>query len=283
MKTGFASLRGEDMLEIQKCRNDKDVCSVMESVALQECALSHILNAEGEKIQNAVAKDVSIKDLLCINDSVANTIQEVTSLEIVLLNKLKAVTCHPCPPKPVPPIPPVRYAYFCVYAFNSENCHPLKNAIIKIFKASALVCEGETSCRGIFRSKPLEIGKYLIKISYLDKPEKSVEMELVCPCCCHKISAGFKVVMPKQVYFEGCVFDECRRPISCANVCFKGASDETVKTNRCGYFCVRGLTALNNFKISVQCAGCETFEKTFEKPFRPCYRMGILLFSKCGD
>ena len=60
-----------------------------ESVALQETALSHILNAEGEKIQKMVAlPDVTPEVLLATNKSVESMVNAVSRLEMILQSKL---------------------------------------------------------------------------------------------------------------------------------------------------------------------------------------------------
>jgi hypothetical protein len=64
---------------------------VIESVALVETALSHILNAEGEKLQKAIEIAKSIEDLLCINNSINRTITNVTHLEQVIYSKWDAL------------------------------------------------------------------------------------------------------------------------------------------------------------------------------------------------
>ncbi|MEG1536312.1 MAG: hypothetical protein RR416_05010 [Clostridia bacterium] len=62
------------------------------SVALQQTALSHILNAEGEKIQAMLAvPNVTAAQLLAVNTSVQETIDAVSSLECVLKQKIKKV------------------------------------------------------------------------------------------------------------------------------------------------------------------------------------------------
>ncbi|MEF9939760.1 MAG: hypothetical protein RR225_04395 [Clostridium sp.] len=62
---------------------------IIESVALEETALSHILNAEGEKIQAFVAMSgVTPDQLLAVNTSVQNMITSITNLEMILQNKL---------------------------------------------------------------------------------------------------------------------------------------------------------------------------------------------------
>lgn len=81
---------------------------IMHSIALEEAGISHILNAEGEKIQKAVAISNSIDELLCVNKSVKHTLTQVTLLEGMLYSKLETLLacndfCHsPKPPSPLP-------------------------------------------------------------------------------------------------------------------------------------------------------------------------------------
>lgn len=67
-------------------------------------SISHILNAEGEKLQKAIALSCNHKDLLEVNESVGNTVDKITSLEIVLKSKLDLIKplldeCDKKPPK----------------------------------------------------------------------------------------------------------------------------------------------------------------------------------------
>ena len=64
---------------------------MLKSIALQEAALAHILNAEGEKIQRVVCEAKCVDDLLNVNESVTNTIQAVSTLEEMLKDKAIAV------------------------------------------------------------------------------------------------------------------------------------------------------------------------------------------------
>lgn len=65
------------------------ISDLIESVALQETGLSHILNAEGEKIQAVVAiPGVPTAELLAVNTSVQNTIDAVARMEMILQSKL---------------------------------------------------------------------------------------------------------------------------------------------------------------------------------------------------
>lgn len=93
--------------------NCSGIYEIMHSIALEEAGISHILNAEGEKIQKAVAISDNIEDLICVNESVKRTVTQITLLEGMLYSKLEAVlsydnSCNnpkPCPPKPCPPKP----------------------------------------------------------------------------------------------------------------------------------------------------------------------------------
>lgn len=63
---------------------------IIESVALQQAALSHILNAEGEKLQSAVRlEEIGPAELLQFNQSVEKTIRTVAQLEVILQSKLQ--------------------------------------------------------------------------------------------------------------------------------------------------------------------------------------------------
>ena len=66
-------------------------CDLIESIALVETALSHILNAEGEKMQKAVETAGSVCQLLEIDRSVNRTILNVTQLEQILYAKLSTL------------------------------------------------------------------------------------------------------------------------------------------------------------------------------------------------
>lgn len=79
------------------CCRDMGDCSsgaleaVLTSIALVEASLSHILNAQGEEIQKAVAEDVSVEELLTLNGEINKTIEKVTALEEILCCKLGEV------------------------------------------------------------------------------------------------------------------------------------------------------------------------------------------------
>lgn len=68
---------------------DQSVTDIVQSVALEQTALSHILNAEGEKIQRVVADEtITTTELLAANKSVESMVNSITKLEIILQSKL---------------------------------------------------------------------------------------------------------------------------------------------------------------------------------------------------
>lgn len=64
------------------------ITDIITSVALEQTALSHILNAEGEKIQKIVAQATTAEQMLLVNRSVRDMVKAITQLEMVLQNKL---------------------------------------------------------------------------------------------------------------------------------------------------------------------------------------------------
>ena len=65
------------------------ITDLFESVALQQAALSHILNAEGEKLQKILSfEDISTDTVLQANKSVESMVDTVAGLEMILQQKL---------------------------------------------------------------------------------------------------------------------------------------------------------------------------------------------------
>jgi len=85
------------------------ITDLLETIALQEAGLAHIINAEGEKIQQVLDmvkdrnSDVSVADLIAVNQVVNETLTKVIKLEMVLefkleeINRLECPNCPPCP------------------------------------------------------------------------------------------------------------------------------------------------------------------------------------------
>lgn len=79
------------------------VSQLIASIALDEISLSHILNAEGEKIQlalgtlieqegqnlNGVSGGLTVQNLIDLDESVANTLQGAAAMETAMVNKLR--------------------------------------------------------------------------------------------------------------------------------------------------------------------------------------------------
>jgi len=90
---------------------EESVNASLTSIAMEELALSHILNAEGEKIQYILAKRCTDSDeVIAVNESVASLIGKVTDLQFLLKMKMQltkdflppenscSCLCNPCRP-----------------------------------------------------------------------------------------------------------------------------------------------------------------------------------------
>lgn len=71
---------------------------ILASIAMEELGLSHIINAEGEKLQYVLGTlpdktgcCASVKDILEVNKSVSHLLEKVTENQIILKNKLESV------------------------------------------------------------------------------------------------------------------------------------------------------------------------------------------------
>lgn len=76
------------------------ITDIIESVALEQTGLSHILNAEGEKIQKALELSTTNEDLIKVNHSVQSMVKTITFLESILQGKLELFDdclCTECP------------------------------------------------------------------------------------------------------------------------------------------------------------------------------------------
>lgn len=82
---------GMPVITASSITREQAITDLIQAVALEEAALSHILNAEGEKIQKVVAlPDVTPETLLAANKSVESMVNAVSRLEIILQSKLSA-------------------------------------------------------------------------------------------------------------------------------------------------------------------------------------------------
>lgn len=69
---------------------------IIESIALIEASLSHILNAEGEKLQKIIASTDDVEQILRANEAINDTIVKITHLEIILYDKLAIIKNYCC-------------------------------------------------------------------------------------------------------------------------------------------------------------------------------------------
>lgn len=80
---------------IKRCDSITDI---IESVALEQTALFHIINAEGEKLQKVIEKG-NTNEMLIFNESVGTTINLISRLENILQGKLELFNkclCNNC-------------------------------------------------------------------------------------------------------------------------------------------------------------------------------------------
>ncbi len=76
---------------------DSAVNIVIASVGMQELGLAHIINAEGEKIQSFLGTlegqgthdDISLEDLIKLDEAVIDTLHAINMQELALLMKLE--------------------------------------------------------------------------------------------------------------------------------------------------------------------------------------------------
>lgn len=110
---------------------------ILSSIAMEELALSHILNAEGEKIQHVLGISsgtprclscpADTGEILAVNKSVTALLEMVMQNQLILKNKMEKVLeylpkpcapLRPCPPPAPNPCPPpgCRYEPFACFA-----------------------------------------------------------------------------------------------------------------------------------------------------------------------
>ncbi|MBP1932163.1 hypothetical protein [Ammoniphilus resinae] len=77
---------------------DETIIDLLESIALEEIALSHLINAEAENLQAFVGKDLdfpsnpSNNDILRFNVTVLRLMETLMFKELFLLRKLETVS-----------------------------------------------------------------------------------------------------------------------------------------------------------------------------------------------
>ena len=77
---------------LPKVTLEQAVVDLVESIALQESALSHILCAETQKMKAGLSmEELDLCKLLEVNDSATNMVHAVANLELVLKEKLEFI------------------------------------------------------------------------------------------------------------------------------------------------------------------------------------------------
>lgn len=65
-----------------------EICSLIDSIAQIEVELANLLNTEGAKIQYAIENSASLDELVIINNSVSETVEKITELELTIIKML---------------------------------------------------------------------------------------------------------------------------------------------------------------------------------------------------
>ena len=85
---------------------------IISSIAAEELSLSHILNAEGEKLQYVLGtlpgliEAVALNEVMQVNESVQNTLSSIVEQQMLLSSKLAAALSAPIAPGPTGPAGP---------------------------------------------------------------------------------------------------------------------------------------------------------------------------------
>lgn len=113
---------------------------ILSSIALEELSLSHIINAEGEKIQyilknTCCQSPADTKDILAVNKSVKELLDSVLQNQIILKNKMDKVLEY-LPQPPAPPAPPC----------SPEPCNPSGGGC-SCFHCCSCHCCGQLNCQ----------------------------------------------------------------------------------------------------------------------------------------
>lgn len=92
---------GMPVISSSNITRSQAITDIIQSVALQQAALAHILNAEGEKLQRILAYEtIAAETILQTNKSVESMVDSVAQLETVLKQKLDLFGGCSCPNQP---------------------------------------------------------------------------------------------------------------------------------------------------------------------------------------
>ena len=88
---------------------EESLNEIISSIASEELSLSHILNAEGEKLQYVLgtlpglATPAALDEVMQINQSVLDTMSDIMEQQMLLSSKLSAAMTAPVLPGPAGP------------------------------------------------------------------------------------------------------------------------------------------------------------------------------------
>lgn len=90
-------LMGMPVINASDTSRNQAITDVLESIALAEAALAHILNAEGENLQYIVQQDcMCVDQLIEVHCCIQKTLEAASNFENALQNKLKALFNESC-------------------------------------------------------------------------------------------------------------------------------------------------------------------------------------------
>ena len=179
---------------------EQAINAILASIAMEETALGHLINAESEKIQYAIEyvksknSSADLQKLLEINKSAAAMLEQIGDIQVTLKNKLRlAMSCFP-PTPPLPPCPPC----FCQSVFLAVTDCVWASGCLLCFTEAARCENGVHLCKDC-RSGILLAGgkKYIIELT-LD----SVAIE-PCPVLVEaELRCGGNVIHSKELASE---------------------------------------------------------------------------------
>ncbi|MEG0995301.1 MAG: hypothetical protein RSC24_13035 [Clostridium sp.] len=80
---------GMPIIKPSDITREQSVGDIIESIAMEESAIAHILNAESEKLNKVIADpNATPQQLMATNKSIKNTIDAIIRMESVLQSKL---------------------------------------------------------------------------------------------------------------------------------------------------------------------------------------------------
>lgn len=82
--------------DVKGVRCEEAFANLLQSIALEEAGLAHILNAEGQKLEKCIEKTCDCEDLLKVNDSVVEVLKNVVKVQMLLQFKLEEVKKIKC-------------------------------------------------------------------------------------------------------------------------------------------------------------------------------------------